>query len=96
MTIITMKRGLLKMKLYLKYCGGCNPLYDRSLVKDRFAVDFPELVFTREESEADRAAVICGCSRACAGVSEAYGGEEAVYITSMADYEEVKRKWKNV
>ena len=84
------------MKLYLKYCGGCNPLYDRSLVKDRIAVDFPAFTITREENEADRAAVICGCSRACAAVSEAYRGEAAEYSTSMADYEEVKRKWNKV
>ncbi len=83
------------MKLYLKYCGGCNPLYDRSLMKARFAADFPHVTFTREAGEADCAAVICGCSRACAAVGEDYRGGEVVYITSPSDYEEVKRKWKN-
>ena len=79
------------MKVYLKYCGGCNPLYDRSVIREMLAADFPCITFTREESEADRAAVICGCSRACASVSG-----EAEYITSLKDYEEVKRKWKEM
>ena len=84
------------MKLYLKFCGGCNPLYDRALVKEWFAADFPCFTFTRDESEADRAAVICGCSRACAAVSKAYRGEDPVYITSVTDYEEVKKKWNEM
>ena len=79
------------MKVYLKYCGGCNPLYDRSVIRELLAADFPGITFTREEGEADRAAVICGCSRACAAVSG-----EAEYVTSLKDYEEVKRKWKEM
>ncbi len=84
------------MKVYLKYCGGCNPLYDRSVIKGNLAADFPGLTVTREAGEADRALVICGCSRACAAVGEEYCGEEAQYITSLKDYEEVKRKWKEM
>ena len=79
------------MKVYLKYCGGCNPLYDRNVIRELLAADFPSITFTREEGEADRTAVICGCSRACAAVSG-----EAEYITSLKDYEEVKRKWKEM
>lgn len=79
------------MKVYLKYCGGCNPLYDRSVIRGLLTADFPHITFTREESEADRTAVICGCSRACASVSG-----DAEYITSLKDYEEVKRKWKEM
>ena len=79
------------MKVYLKYCGGCNPLYDRSVIREMLIADFPHITFTREEEEADCAAVICGCSRACASVSG-----DAEYITSLKDYEEVKRKWKEM
>ena len=84
------------MKVYLKYCGGCNPLYDRSVIREKLAADFPCFTFTREEAQANRAVVICGCSRACASVSEAYSGEKPCYITSLKDYEEVKDKWKNM
>jgi len=79
------------MKVYLKYCGGCNPLYDRSVIREMLSADFPHIIFTREEKEADRALVICGCSRACASVSR-----ETEYITDLKDYEEVKRKWNEM
>lgn len=84
------------MKVYLKYCGGCNPLYDRSVIREKLAADFPHFTFTRSEEEADRALVICGCSRACASVGDAYSGEEACCITSLKDYEEVRNQWKKM
>ena len=79
------------MKVYLKYCGGCNPLYDRSVIREKLCGDFPHITFTREEKDADRALVICGCSRACASVSR-----DAEHITDLKDYEEVKRKWNEM
>ena len=55
-------------KITIKYCGGCNPSYERvemvqqlqSLLNNRFifAVNDPE--------DSDARVLVCGCPRACA------------------------------
>ena len=54
----------------IKYCGGCNPTYDRV----RLAAELRERVEAGAECEDLRLGhllvVICGCARACAGVPE--------------------------
>lgn len=57
-----------KNKVGVKYCGGCNPGYERvemvqqlqSLLKDRFIFS----IYDRQDS--DIMVFVCGCPRACA------------------------------
>ena len=55
-------------KIGIKYCGGCNPSYERvevvqrvqSLFKDRFIFSVDDL------QDSDRMVLVSGCPRACA------------------------------
>lgn len=57
-----------KKKIGVKYCGGCNPAYERvemiqrvqSQLKDHF------LFFRHDEPDIDGMVFLSGCRRACA------------------------------
>lgn len=54
-------------KVGIKYCGGCNPSYERvemvqqvqSLLKDRF------IFSVNDQRDSDIMVFVCGCPRAC-------------------------------
>ena len=76
------------VKLGLKYCGGCNPGYDRvALVKQIEEGLRGEVEFVSPESE-EVALVLAveGCSTACADLS-AFQGLEIRRITNIGDAE---------
>lgn len=69
------------MKVALKYCGGCNPDYERTdffeAVK-RLAGD--EVVWVRPEDDDYQAVlVICGCPTACPDI-EAPAGATVIRV----------------
>lgn len=59
------------MEIGIKYCGGCNPRYDRKkfveLLKERFSHSFEPAGTDREY---DMLLVLCGCSSGCAGFEQ--------------------------
>lgn len=65
------------MTVLIRYCGGCNPRYDRTEIVRRLKERFPGLLFSYDKEERCEAAVIvCGCSSACAdhvGYNGIYG-----------------------
>jgi len=55
------------MTLVLKYCGGCNPRYDRGAFLAKLQADFPQLRQVDATAETpDFALVLCGCPSRCA------------------------------
>lgn len=60
------------MTVAVKYCGGCNPRYERTELAERLRADFPGVRIVRAEEPADVAAIICGCPAACASRARAY------------------------
>jgi len=53
----------------LKYCGGCNPLIDRSaLVQEIKKLLLPECKLVTEQTVTpwEKAILVCGCPTACA------------------------------
>lgn len=58
-----------KNKIALRYCGGCNPRYDRINFVRRLQRQFPDLQMEVFEPRGEYQAVlvICGCSAQCAG-----------------------------
>lgn len=56
------------MKIGIKYCGGCNPRYDRSKEVEKLKKAFPEHTFTYdvENTVCDLCLLVCGCMTACA------------------------------
>lgn len=66
------------MKIGIKYCGGCNPRYDRTNITEQLKRDMPgSEVFTAEPAlTMDYVVVVCGCKSACAfaeGLEGRYG-----------------------
>lgn len=55
----------------VKYCGGCNPRYDRTGFFDAVRQDCraAEFQYVRPEAVYDSLLVICGCPSKCADIS---------------------------
>lgn len=45
------------MTVAVKYCGGCNPRYERTELAERLRADFPGVRIVRAEEPADVAAI---------------------------------------
>lgn len=56
------------LRVGIKFCGGCNPRYDRPALVSRLAGRFPRVCFlpVAEGERYDAVAVVCGCLAACA------------------------------
>ncbi len=68
----------------LRYCGGCNPRFDRVAAVECLRAHLPE-VELRPAGPGQRAVlVVCGCPARCAGVQE-LDPEALVYVTGEAD-----------
>ena len=77
-----------KLRIGLKYCGGCNPTYDRvALVKkiQKHLQGKVEFV-SPERKDVDLILAVQGCSTACADLS-AFQGLRIRTITNIEDGE---------
>lgn len=55
----------------VKYCGGCNPTYDRTAVVQRLEEKLGEKLETAEAGKQyEEIYVVCGCSTHCVDISE--------------------------
>ena len=59
------------MVIGIKYCGGCNPVYDRAKRVGKLKESNPEHEFVTPKGDTvcDYWAVVCGCSRRCAQIN---------------------------
>ena len=58
------------MIVMVKYCGGCNPRYDRVGMVTKLAEDFPAVQFIGHTngSSVDMLLVVNGCQNQCASL----------------------------
>jgi hypothetical protein len=84
------------VKVGLKYCGGCNPEYDRvSLVKHIQESLQGKVEFVKPESEGvGLILAVEGCSTACADLS-AFQGMEVWIITNIEGAEKFIKEIMN-
>lgn len=72
----------------MKYCGGCNPRYDRveaaSSIQERLK-SLADIVSPEDEG-AEAVVVIAGCPTACADVSS-FDGMPIRFVRSMEEVE---------
>ena len=55
------------MKIALKFCGGCNPLYDRRAAAEELKRLFPDMEYAApEDKDCPASLLVCGCAAACA------------------------------
>jgi hypothetical protein len=79
------------MRIGVKYCGGCNPRYDRVAAVARLKADFPACQFVSvSDTYVDFAVIVSGCERACAAgdIRAKFG---SFVLTSDADYNALRR-----
>lgn len=50
----------------VRYCGGCNPRYDRVKAVKQLAEQCPDITFVPGSGEQDLVLLVCGCSAQCA------------------------------
>jgi len=77
-----------KIKIGVKYCGGCNPEYDRVAAVEYMQEQLQDTVaFVAPETDGvDLILAVEGCSTACADLS-AFQGMEVKMITCLEDVE---------
>ncbi len=70
------------MEIGVKFCGGCNPMYDRGKLYKHIIEAYPEHSFeTADEAKNYEALlVICGCERACAN-TDRYNKEKEIRVS---------------
>lgn len=79
------------MTVYYKFCGGCNPVYDRTEMAERIQRDYPQIRFTSDpEEEADASVIFCGCPSACADLTDACTPCGRIVVWGSSSYDELR------
>lgn len=75
------------MNIGIKYCGGCNPHFNRKKVINKIIELFEDdnFEYAKKNNFYDIIIVMDGCSRACADHSS-LRGKEKIFISQEADY----------
>ena len=77
------------MKIGVKYCGGCNPRYERSRLVQRIAeaIDHP-IVPAREAEAWDALLIVGGCFNCCTDHAEHTAKCGKIVLRDEADYDQ--------
>ncbi len=76
------------MRIGLKYCGGCNPNYERSGIVKRARAEYPRAEFTPYDKAGyyDLVLVICGCLEECFTFACANSRHGAILVRAPEEY----------
>jgi len=81
-----------KVKIAVKYCGGCNPRYDRKALVAQLLEEFGQLERTdANDPQAALGLVVGGCTRGCAAKARVCGAQKFV-ICAGGEYPAL-REW---
>lgn len=80
-----------KVTVGFKYCGGCNPRYNRVAKVEEFKLKHPEFNYITIENikSCEFWFIICGCKAACASVSELKATNNVIVIDSEEKFSEI-------
>ncbi len=80
------------LRVGVKYCGGCNPDYDRSEAVARIQQALSQRIrLTGPEEETDRVIAVQGCRTACADVGS-LDDSKLLHIKGLQELESVISK----
>jgi 4-hydroxybutyrate CoA-transferase len=77
------------LKIGVKYCGGCNPEYDRKKSFDKLYEELKDIYQFESVAvgiEYDIVLVLCGCARACIVQSNLKAKYSKLTLTNKNDY----------
>jgi hypothetical protein len=81
------------LKTGVKFCGGCNPRYDRKAFLKKIEKSMTGYRFTYNlEEEYDILLIICGCKSACAKCDNK--GKKTIIVDNLSETEEIIRQLK--
>lgn len=71
------------MRIGIKYCGGCNPRYDRVAAVKELQQRYPEWkIEPAGEGGQEYILVVCGCTAVCAGHAHLKAAKHKFVINS--------------
>ncbi len=85
------------MLVGVKFCGGCNPRYDRGKAYEAIKKELAgtaELVIAEEGGEYDFLLVIGGCTNCCASYSQYHAKHGPIKMWDEAHMDDVIKKLK--
>lgn len=82
------------MKCGVRFCGGCNPRFERGEVFRMYKREIPEIEFTyaSEEDTYDTLLVIGGCQSCCAGYEQYDVKGDVIKLWDISQVETIKEK----
>lgn len=77
------------IKIGLKYCGGCNPNYERGTIVARASADYPDVCFAPyDPNEAyTLVLIICGCLEECFAFHCPNAKHGTISIRALEEYQ---------
>ncbi|MBE6016991.1 MAG: hypothetical protein E7233_05195 [Lachnospiraceae bacterium] len=78
------------MNVYVKYCGGCNPRYDREAFVNELKEGLPQHSFSAQAKDPDVSLIVCGCSCACADKSGCAAPYGMITVWQHLDVSDIK------
>ena len=80
-------------RIGIRYCGGCNPRYDRVGFVRHITQQYPFLCFenVKEDVFYEAVLVVCGCGASCAKRTGIRSSRDAIVIRSETDTTQVKQ-----
>lgn len=86
------------MKIGIKYCGGCNPRYDRTNVIEQLKKDLPgsDAFLAEPFADMDYVVVVCGCKSACALIDGFEGRYGRTILTESDAYDGLLSELKQI
>jgi len=79
------------MRIGIKYCGGCNPKYDRINFVKKLIDEYKSILFetARDNEYYNLVIIICGCTSACVNHDKLIGLKKII-VTDENDINKVK------
>lgn len=86
------------MKCGVKFCGGCNPRYDRGAAyrEIKEALNNIDFIYAEEDEPVDILLVIGGCSACCASYEQYSVKDEVFKMWDKDHIENIKSKLKAI
>lgn len=80
------------MKVGIKYCGGCNPRFDRISAMEKFKDKNSDITFESLDihKKYDKVMLICGCERTCLRFRPEFEAYERIIVGDEEDFNDIE------
>jgi 4-hydroxybutyrate CoA-transferase len=80
------------MKVGIKYCGGCNPIFDRKKLVESLSDEYSNVSFEPAKNNVfyDVVLIVNGCGRACAEHSN-LNASKKIFLNKPSDIGKTKK-----